>query len=155
MLPGVGSSQDDSPPALRTKDPSGALVVETEPRCSEAAFRSPEVVVRWSINPDNRTDTRDLKALLAASDFRIDYSKFPGGIDAGRFESLKVSASEAKRTPRRNSRSEFSEFSIVARDLRAGVYYSLRVLVKTADGWVTSSQVGFLSSVCPADGIED
>jgi len=154
-FPGIGSSQEGPSSTLKIKGTSEALVVETEARCSEVTFRSPEVVVRWSIDPAKGPGTPEMDALLAASDYRIDFSKFPRGLDSDRFESLEIAASDARLDGLRESTSEGLEFASVARDLAPGVRYDLRVMAKTPDGWVTGRPASFISSVCPVDGLQE
>jgi hypothetical protein len=151
-FPGPGSATEEGVEILVGAESAPALVVDIEPRCSEITLRSPEAKVRWTIDPSRVSRSTDLDNLLSSEEFRIDFSKFPGGLEAGRFDSIVVSRSIAQADD--STEAMIPRFSTVARDLRAGVYYRARVLVRTSEGWVASSPVGFMSAVCPADGLE-
>jgi len=150
-----GSAAEEEIPVLDHSEISSALVVDIEARCSEIQLRSPEAKVRWSVDRSMVSKSANLDFLLASDEFRIDVSEFPGGLELGRFESIAVSGSASRSDQSSKALGPRSAtHSAVARDLSPGVYYHVRVLVRTPDGWVASSPIGFLSSVCPADGID-
>jgi len=153
LVPSGGSAAEEEDTLPIESDNFGAIVVEIDPRCSEVRLRSPEAKVRWTIDPSRVSRSADLESLLSSDEFRIDLSKFPNGLESGRFDSIVVSRLIAQLDD--ETEVLIPRFSAVARGLRAGVYYKARVLFKTSEGWVASSSVGFMSSVCPVDGLED
>ncbi len=152
LVPTGGLVAEEKDTLSVESDAYGAIVVEIDPRCSEVTLRSPEAKIRWTIDPTRVSRSVDLENLVSSDEFRIDFSKFPGGLEAGRFDSIVVPRSLALTDD--STETLIPMFSAVTRDLRAGVFYRARVLFKTREGWVASSPVGFMSSVCPVDGLE-
>lgn len=156
MFPmGDAVAQEGDPLPIET-DKSGAIVVEVDPRCSEVQLRGSEARVLWGIDSSALTESMGIEYLLEADEFRIDTSKYPGGLDAGRFDSFVIKGSGTLLDrPEPSTNSTLLSHSVLARDLRAGVYYHARVLIRTPKGWLASQPVGFISSVCAVDGIEE
>jgi hypothetical protein len=154
---GVASfAADEEVPVLVNAEVAAALVVKAEPRCSEVRLRSPEAKVRWSIVPAAVPESKARASLMAAAEFRIDVSKFASGLKSQRFDSITLSRSAARAAHSSEAQdSTPPSYSAVMRDLEPGVYYHTRVLAKSQGKWVASAPIGFLSSICAADGIED
>lgn len=152
---GDAIAEEKNPVPIET-DASGLIVVEIDPRCSDVRLRGSEARVLWGIDRSEFAESMGTEYLLEADEFRIDTSKYSGGLEAGRFESMMVkgSATQLER-PESSTTTSVLTHSALARDLRAGIYYHARVLVRTPDGWLASQPVGFVSPVCPADGLED
>ena len=144
---------EDELPVMIGSQLSPAIQVEVEPRCSEVRFRHPEVKVWWSIDAGAVEGLAGSTELVSATDYRLDTTKFHSGFDTGRFESVAVHSAIAKSGAGRGD--SFAPHSTVIGVLEPGVYYHARVLVQTSEGWVPSSTVGFLSSVCPVDGLDE
>lgn len=157
-IPGLASAENTEEPEvviLHDTDVSSALSVEVEPRCSELRFRSPEAKLRWSIDASAVPKSKALDDLMATTEFRIDVSKSPAGLVSGRFDSITVSSTVSRADQSsKSSGPRTAAYSAVVRDLAPGVYYHTRVLVRTPDGWVASSPIGFISPVCPVDGLD-
>lgn len=157
-IPGPASAENPEEPEvviLHDTDVASALSVEVEPRCSELRFRSPEAKLRWSIDASAVPKSKALDDLMATTEFRIDVSKSPAGLVSGRFDSITVSSTVSRADQStKSSGPRTAAYSAVVRDLAPGVYYHTRVLVRTPDGWVASSPIGFISPVCPVDGLD-
>lgn len=156
----AAASPPDAPetpvPVLTDSPLSAGITVDVDPRCSETGFRNPEVKVSWAVEPVPGLKAEGAERLARATEFRIDYSPYPDGLERGRFESLRVDRDAAPLQPVAKADGTRREaHASVVRELRPGVYYRARVLVRTDDGWVASSAVGFLSSVCPVDGLAE
>lgn len=158
LIPGPASAENPEEPKiviLHNTDVSSALSVEVEPRCSELRFRSPEAKLRWSIDASAVPKSKALDDLMATTEFRLDVSKSPAGLVEGRFDSITVSSAVSRADQSTKSGvPRTAAYSAVVRDLAPGVYYHTRVLVRTPDGWVASSPIGFISPVCPVDGLD-
>lgn len=156
VAPCAAAEPEDEIPILTDSKLASAVVVKIEGRCSEVKHRSPEAMVRWSIKPDAAERPAQAKKLIASTEFRVDISKFPGGLEIGKYESVMVSRDES--SEERNLKAGPStalERAVLVRDLEPGVYYRSRVLARTAEGWVASAEVGFLSPICPFDGLDE
>jgi len=152
----MAAGPEDEVPILTDTKLSPAVAVEIEGRCSEVRHRSPEAMVRWGIKPEAAEKSAQLKNLIANTDFRVDISKFPGGLKTGRYESVLVPRDDPKEDRDVKARTNrVLEREVLVRDLEPGVYYHSRVLALTAEGWVASSEVGFLSPICPVDGLDE
>lgn len=156
VAPCTAAGPEDEIPILTDSKLSSALAVEIEGRCSEVRHRSPEAMVRWRIKPDAAEKSAQVENLIASTDFRVDISKFPGGLETGRYESVLVPRDDSREDHDAKARTtRIPEREILVRDLEPGVYYHSRVLALTAEGWVASAEVGFLSPICPADGLDE
>jgi len=143
-------------PVLTDSPLSASIAIEVDPRCSEISFRSPEAKVFWSLEPEGSLKSDAVAKLAEASDFRIDYTPYPDGLKQGRFKSVQLNRDAAPRQPLTKADGSRTEaYTAVVDELKPGVFYHARVLVKTQDGWVASSPVGFLSSICPVDGLDE
>jgi hypothetical protein len=109
----------------------------------------PEVKVHWKMNAAKSTSAAFAADLLESTDFRVDVSMYPR-FENGKFETLTPLVREAGTKAGASPRAS----SLVASNLRPGIYYSARVLAATPDGWVASETVSFLTPVCPVDGID-
>ena len=152
---GDAEAQEKDPLTIET-DTAGAIVVEVDPRCSEVQLRSSEARVLWGIDSSELSESILIEDLLEADEIRIDTSMYPGGLDAGRFDSLVVKGSVTLLDrPEPTTTPTLLSHSVLARDLSPGVHYKVRVLILTPDGWYASQPVGFMSSVCAVDGLEE
>ena len=135
---------------------SDAIVVDITPACSTVRLREPEARVTWSVETTPGLKTGSLETLQQASEFRIDYSPYPDGLQNGRFESRRLDRSSVpeQSVVKADGTRTLVHASVVA-ELRPGVYYRARVLMRTESGWIASTPVGFLSSVCPVDGLDE
>lgn len=145
---------EDDLPVMVGSQLSPAVQVEIEPRCSEVRFRSPEVKIHWFIDAGAVEGLVGSDELAAATQFRMDTTKFHNGFDSGRYDSLAVQA-ETYKAGEGGGGVAPAVHSTVIDMLEPGVYYHARVLVQTSEGWIPSSTVGFLSSVCPVDGLDE
>ena len=152
-VPGMIAQADDEIPIMSGSRLGDAVLVEVEPRCSDIRLRSPEVQIRWTIDADAVKGLAGTGGLASATEFRLDTSKFYNGFETGRFDSVAVRA-EAAAFGEGGQMKTSSANSAIVEGLRPGVYYHARVLVRTPDGWVPSAPTGFLSSTCPADGLD-
>jgi hypothetical protein len=156
LFPVVDAKAQEKDPLPIETDKAGAIVVEVDPRCSEVQLRSPEARVLWGIDPSELPESMGIEYLLEAEEFRIDTSKYPGGLEAGRFDSFVIKGSGTLLDrPEPSTASALLSHAALARDLRAGVYYHTRVLIRTKKGWLASQPIGFMSSICPVDGLEE
>lgn len=156
VVPALAAEGPAPVPVLTDSPLSSAINVDVDSRCSEIRFRSPEAKVVWYVGaaPGLKADAVD--ALTRASEFRIDFSPYPEGLEIGRFESRLLDRTSApEQAVVKADGSHTRAHAAVVTELKPGVYYQARVLVKTDDGWVASSSVGFLSSICPVDGIAE
>jgi len=133
---------------------SSAISVETGLYCSESRFRKPEVTVAWKINAADLPEGSVPKDFIAAEQVRIDITSAPNGLEIGRYESVSVDA-------RKNASADGAYAigpggsSVRFLDLRPGVIYYVRALVRTDSGWIASEPTRFLSPTCPVDGLDD
>lgn len=153
VAPATVDAAGDDVPVLSGSRLGSSVRVEVEPRCSEVRYRSPEVKIHWSVDAGTVEGLTGSEELLSATEFRLDISKFHNGLETGRFESMAV-RTEAGTASGGGEMKTSSTGSAVLDDLRPGVYYHARVLVRTPDGWVPSASTGFLSTTCPADGLD-
>jgi len=156
----VAASPAETPgeavPVLTDSPLSGAILVDVTPGCSDVRLREPEARVVWSVETTPGLKADSVETLTRASEFRIDYSPYPDGLENGRFESRRLDRSSvAEQSVLKSDGTRTRIHASVVAELRPGVYYRARVLVRTEDGWVASAPVGFLSSVCPVDGLDE
>lgn len=148
------AADDPRIPVLTSSGASTAIIPKVDPRCAEPPIRMPEAKVSWKVDASQTSKSSRVFDLLEATEFRVDVSMFRIGFENGKFESHHQSEL-AKRNGEAADRSPTLPTSLVVTNLRPGVYYFTRVLVGTPDGWVASQPVGFLTPVCPVDGIDE
>jgi len=153
LSPAPSAAEDPEIPVLRDAGASSAIVVKVEPRCAEPPTRTPQVKIFWSIDTTTAQKSSRVGDLRDSTEFRIDVSMFRGGIEDGRFESHHSTAAERPAGEKSVGVTSPAGFVVVP-GLRAAVYHSARVLVRTPDGWVASETVEFLTPICPVDDFE-
>lgn len=151
---------DGAAAVLTARAEGSALVVHVESRCSEFRFRSPEAVLRWQVDAAAAPKSTLRAELEAASEFRVDLTRYPEGLERGDFESRIVpQGSVADPTAHldvpKGAAPESAGREFLVGDLEPGVTYRARVLALTSQGWLASEQVMFRAAICPVDMDED
>jgi hypothetical protein len=147
------SADDDDLPVLLGTDAGAAIQVSAEPRCPEPPTRMPVVKVRWEIDATKSADAGATADLLQSTEFRVDVSKLPG-FEPGSFDRYSPVPTHRKEADEKSAATAL-QLSVVAPNLRPGVYYAARVLAATPGGWIASETVRFLTPICPVDSADE
>jgi len=153
LLAAPSHAEDPKIPMLRDTDASSAIVVKVDPRCAEPPIRMPQVKISWTIDTTKAQKSSRVGDLRNSTEVRVDVSMFRGGLEDGRFEAHHSTAAKTLAGEKPDG-GVLTEGFVVVPGLRAAVYHSARVLVRTPDGWVASETVEFLTPICPVDEFE-
>ncbi len=154
---------NDGIQVLTDRDEGSALLVDIEGQCSEVHLRVPEARVVWRVDSSRAPEGAIVSDLVASEDFRVDFSKYPEGLERSQFESLTTTRAEATRSyesahePVDDAKSAdtLESLALVIGNLEPGVVYRTRVLALTPEGWISSPEVRFMSPVCAVDGLDE
>ena len=143
---------------LDAADVGIALEVEVSEQCSEVHLQWPEALITWRFTDQQEMDGVSIEPISSIERFRVDVTPFPKGLAKGQFKSMNTVRKEAIGTAKKmvvNPTDEAGLMAALTDRLEPAVYYRLRVLAQTSQGWVSSEEIAFMSPVCIADGIDD